>query len=376
MTRITEEDELFYNTTYDLHKDSEHFLEYRNRDSVPAFAFWDGVSYWRSYTRPEGRGHKSLTVICKACLGDKNSEVRGLVKNFKFKSNLYSLLYGSFPCGCSKQRGKTLQQNHGVDDFIGETKQQGSSVITIMECLGGKGNQRRYIQECTKCSLDEELWPYGSIVTTKSNFEGKPWPNCGCNPSRVLWKEFQAKVICERIALAKNLKFLGWSNSKYTGTNSTRIILDCPYHGISTNTRIDKFKMREGGCAPCANEFGVYGWYKDKEFHTDFIYLIKVTNTNEYFYKIGRTFNINRRLKQHRNNKNYTFDLVAYKEGTHKQIFELETYLLKTSYTIKHSPEFVWAGGYNECRTPEILNHPDVISTFSLNKKETPYDKY
>lgn len=358
--------EEFYDELYNMYRDNEFTYEYKNRNGIDAFAFWDGKSYHNSFTRKDGKGHKKLTVVCKACLYDENEEVRVAMRNLEFSSSYYSLCKGVFPCGCSKQRGKTLMQVHGIDDFIGSTKLWNGGVNTVKDCLGGLGNKRRYIVECSKCSLDKELWPYGSILTTKSNFKSKLRTNCGCNGKRVSWTESQVKVLVTRLCNKKGLSFLVWYEDKYLGIDATRLILECPYHGISDNTHTGKFLGQEGGCRPCAQELGKFGFYKTKSMEKDYLYLLKVYSDSEMFYKIGRSFDVPRRINQHKQHSPYEFELIGTYENVHNVVFKLEQKLLLDTIDFKYVPKVPWDGGYRECRTNLCLSSTEVIETFNL----------
>ena len=368
MSKLTKENELFYKEMYELHKDGEYTYKYENRDGVEAFAFWDGVTYYPNPSRSGNLGTRKLTIICKSCLCDSVIAVVEEVKSLNFHSNIFSLKKGVFPCGCSKQRGKTLQQYHGIDDFIGETRKsdKGGEVV-VKGCVGGLGNKRKYILECSMCKRDEELWPYGSLTTTKSNFQNKDRPvNCDCNPSRTIHSEKQVIVLVKRLCKDKNLIFEGWYGGKYSNKRNTRLLLYCPKHGMSDNTRVDKFLIREGGCKPCAQELCCYGKYKGREDEEDNLYLLKVTGCGESFYKIGRTFNLNNRIYQHRQYSPYTFTLVSIVQDKHSVICDLEVALLDKTCSLWYKPVHGWAGGFKECRVNLLIEQPEVIKTFNL----------
>lgn len=336
------------------------FNTYEVREGQEAFCFWDGVT---RYIQSGRGGHPKLTFVCQACINDQNPDVQKLTLDFQFHSTIYRLGAGIYPCGCSKQRGKTLLQHFGVDDLIGVSKNYESNTLTIKECLGGKGNKRKYIMECNVCSLDTELYPYGSLTTTKSNFTTRSSPNCGCNPNKTHLKEWQHKVKVERVCDEKGLVFMGWAG-EFLGTY-TRIRMLCKFHGISDNTRIDKLYLREGGCEPCSQESGNYGYYKGREKEDDFLYLL-VTKGDESFCKVGRSFKPQTRIYQHENLSKYEFDVISIVSGKHEDIFNLETKLLKDTFGFKYHPKNAWSGGLTECRTTDILNHPEIISTFNL----------
>lgn len=344
------------------------FNTYKVRGNQEAFCFWDGCA---RYIQNGRLGHPKLTFICQACLSDHNPDVQKLSLDFKFHSSLYRLRGGMYPCGCAKQRGKTLLQHFGIDDFVGFSKEFNHNTLTVKECLGGKGNKRKYIVECNICSSDGELYPYGSLTTTKSNLTSRSTPNCGCNTNKQHLKEWQHKIKVIRVCKGKGLLFGGWVG-EFTGTNTTRVKLFCEYHGLSENTRVDKLYTGEGGCEPCSQELGNYGWYKGKEDEEDFLYLLQNEGC-ESFCKIGRSFKPHRRVYQHENLSGYKFKILSLVKGKHKDIFKLETKLLKHTFMYKYQPEVPWSGGYSECRSAEILNNPEIISTFNLKESTNDY---
>lgn len=352
--------EKIYDILKHRYEGNSHFKTYTVRDNKGAFCFWDQVSYY------ENR-HKKLTFICEACIEDQLMEVQQLVLDFKLKSTCYRLDKNVFPCGCAKKRSKTLLY-YGIDNFIGKTKEYGGNISTISECIGGIGNKKKYIVICSSCSKDKELWPYGSIVTTKSNFITRELPNCDCNPNKVVRSESQIVVLIKRLCEKKSLRFLGWTDGVYVGTNNTRMLLECPYHGISKNTRVEKFLCEEGGCRDCAQELGNFGYYPNQLDKEDNLYLLKCESDCETFYKIGRSFNIERRIKQHIYLSGYNIRLESFITGKHSDIFKLEQKILLETNYCKYIPKNVWQGSYRECRTPVILDHPKVIEIFN-NKK-------
>ena len=355
--------EVYYKLKY-IFQGRKLFKTYTVRNGKEAFCFWDGKT---RYIQNGRAGHPKLTFVCQACMDDNNPEVQKLVLDFKFHSTIYRLRDGVYPCGCAKQRGKTLLQHFGIDDFIGFSKEFESNTLTVKECVGGKGNKRKYIIECNVCSLDSELYPYGSLTTTKSNLITRSTPNCGCNPYKQHMQVWQHEIKVKRICESKGLVFDGWVES-FTGTNTTSVKLICRYHGLSENTKVDKLYTNEGGCEPCSQELGNYGCYKEREKDEDFLYLL-YSKGDENFCKIGRSFKPSKRIYQHENLSKYKFQVISIVSGKHKDIFKLETELLKSTFSDKYLPKHPWSGGYSECRSTDILNHPEIISVFNL--KET-----
>lgn len=95
------------------------------------------------------------------------------------------------------------------DDFIGKmfpTPKGG--VLTVVGHNGLKSGKKKYILECSICSRDEELWPYGSITSSKPNMNKRAIP-CGCSVS-VKWDERQQYLRVNRLAMEEGYTFIGW----------------------------------------------------------------------------------------------------------------------------------------------------------------------
>ncbi|AKO61121.1 endonuclease [Pseudoalteromonas phage H101] len=94
-------------------------------------------------------------------------------------------------------------------------------------------NTKRYICECSICSLDKELWPLGSINAPKYNLTHGNIP-CGCavNPK---WKEFQWEVKVKRETEKRGYIFSGWVNGEFKG-DKTKLLMHNPETGNTWNT--------------------------------------------------------------------------------------------------------------------------------------------
>lgn len=79
----------------------------------------------------------------------------------------------------------------------------------------------RYILECSLCSKDSELWPYGSITSTKSDLNRGRTP-CGCSKA-VKWSEDQYKTKVKRYCCERGFEFLGWSG--VYKNNLTKVVI-------------------------------------------------------------------------------------------------------------------------------------------------------
>lgn len=110
------------------------------------------------------------------------------------------------------------------DDFIGKkfTTPKGG-IITVKERYYNN-KHIKYVCECSVCSEDNELFPYGSISSRKENLQNGSIP-CGCAKKRK-WTEEQNIIRVKRACLDLGYIFNGWS-SEYKG-GRTRLDLFNP----------------------------------------------------------------------------------------------------------------------------------------------------
>lgn len=106
---------------------------------------------------------------------------------------------------------KGLIKSRVGEEFITDL---GTVMKVIMKTDKKKDNKCIYILECSICSLDEELWPLGSI--TDNNLKSLNTRKvCGCG-DRVLWTEAQYKILLTREAQRTGFIFLGFA-TKFEG---------------------------------------------------------------------------------------------------------------------------------------------------------------
>ena len=111
-------------------------------------------------------------------------------------------------------------------NFIGTTFPTGfDSNLTVTGVTGRKvGSQCEFILECSKCSLDTELWPYGSITSIKSRLVRGSFPCCTSSPK---WTEIQYKIRTIRYCNSIGVAFKGWSG-EFKGKR-TKLLLYSKY---------------------------------------------------------------------------------------------------------------------------------------------------
>lgn len=131
-------------------------------------------------------------------------------------------------------------------------------------------------------------------------------------------------------------------------------------------------KAGRRGCS-CAKLTNNMGFYPEREYFEDTLYLLKLSSKDscsgyEDFYKLGRSFCFDRRLSNLK--AHYDIKVLATITAKHKYIFNEEQHLLKANKEFSYLP-LISFGGQGECFTKEILNHPEIISTFNLQTPPT-----
>lgn len=110
-----------------------------------------------------------------------------------------------------------------MDDFIGrEFTTQDGSTLKVMESCMTNTNRKVYILECSICSKDEELWPYGSISKDKGGLLKGSF-SCGCSKA-TKWKEWQWVIRVKRECKKRGYIFHGFVE-EFQG-NTTKLDLE------------------------------------------------------------------------------------------------------------------------------------------------------
>ena len=192
---------------------------------------------------------------------------------------------------------------------------------------------------------------------------------CRILTSDLLYRNYQPKI---QSALNKNEYFVNkakeihgdrydYSESIYVN-NKLKVIIKCKEHGEFLQSPDNH--LRGKGCPKCgATNISKYqkgcptGWnlinWENKaknsnRFDSFKVYIIKIYDKYEEFYKIGRTFNsINDRFK-YPGLLPYDFDIFKIYEGDAKDMFQLEIELKEKNKINKYIPNKKFGGMY-EC---------------------------
>ena len=142
-----------------------------------------------------------------------------------------------------------------------------------------------------------------------------------------------------------------YTKTKYENAK-TKVIITCPFHGDFTQTPNDH--LNGCGCRHCRTES--VGWedskwelqgVKSKNFLSFRLYIVKIWNDNEVFYKVGKTF------VPYPNRfsdiiKHYKYELVYDIIGSAKEVCELERAYQRSNKEFKYNPKVNFCG-HTEC---------------------------
>jgi len=190
--------------------------------------------------------------------------------------------------------------------------------------------------------------------TPKNHLNGSKCPIC----SKTLRGLNRRKTIMNFINEANKIhndKY-GYLKSIYKDSH-TKLIIDCPIHGEFKQKPMAHLTLKQG-CPNChydkvknnAPSWTKINWVNSGEKSINFdsfkLYVIRCSNENESFYKVGRTYNkLNKRFSQ----IPYTIEvvkLITSMDGGY--IFELEKRLKNKYKKLKYIP-LINFGGKHEC---------------------------
>lgn len=248
---------------------------------------------------------------------------------------------------------KDLSNNYG---FLEGTKFWRSGRVT-------SGNARNYWKyTCPRCSEDEyvkEGLCNGIFeVFIGSIREGAK--GCRCSVA-YRWTPEQKEYNLSKCVKDDKITFISWVNG-----NTERANLKCEECNHEWDALYYNIVSNGNRCPSCKKARSFWGLYKDRLYDIDSLYLFHMKSSEEDFYKIGRSFNIETRIKDMK--PYYEATLIGSWQNMHKVVFRKEKELHKTVKVFSYTP-FYKFGGETECFTKEILDHPEIISTFNLQPK-------
>lgn len=183
-----------------------------------------------------------------------------------------------------------------------------------------------YNLHCNICSKDKVLWPHGSITASKGNVIKNKAISCGCH-DKVSYKTFQWEIKinehCNKYC--PDYKLHSWIGGNLTF--DSKLVFEKSGELVKKYTT-EKFLA----ATELFKDKGSYGYYWERSDFKDYLY-ISVIEGLDYF-KVGRSFEPERRLKENtrRINKYYNYEFEVETSYTfssdHKTIFNLEQLLV------------------------------------------------
>lgn len=153
-----------------------------------------------------------------------------------------------------------------TDEFVG-TKFGNQNQLQVIGWSGRSNKVKLYVLKCHTCCKDPELYGDGLFKSIKSSLTFGQIP-CGCSSSARRDERYY-KIICDRKATELGYKFHGWS-SEFTD-RKTKLMLECPEHGLWQSGIINNFVNRNVGCPGCKfDAVGKRASKPDEEFIRDF----------------------------------------------------------------------------------------------------------
>ena len=160
-------------------------------------------------------------------------------------------------------------------------------------------------------------------------------------------KEFKVKLKVTDV----NGKFLSFSRNtevEYLCSNNHHV-----------KVHYNSFVNDGDGCRQCYNLYHrSLGLYPKRKEDPDTLYVILLSNIEECFVKVGRSFNLDKRLRDYEL-AGYEISSMFIVEDTHTNIYDLEQEILQFFKDFRYKPLTYFKGGKYECLPSDLLQ--DII---------------
>ena len=155
--------------------------------------------------------------------------------------------------------------------------------------------------------------------------------------------------------------YYSYGNSVYTG-NRDKIIVTCPIHGdFKTNAANHMFG--DGRCPSCGTSPFAGRILKNGDTgRKGHIYVIKLSNENETFIKVGISTEIHKRLRFMERESGYKIEKIYTRKGSIYDSAYLEMEIHRNQHLIKYQPDIEF-GGKTECY--DIDSQQTILETLN-----------
>lgn len=276
-------------------------------------------------------------VHCEICSKDTELFPNG------FKCKKAHLVAGVKPCGCSNN------YKWNIDQYVLLAQRASPEHIVVHGYVGEVKGCYTLIER--ECLIHNYKW-----TTAYTNLRKKH----DCKKCALINKSINqesALKIVNDASVGSIYKPIGFLEG-YHGVHS-RLTYECEIHGIKESS-YDNY-VRGKRCKECgAERSGVYGFLKDRVQEVDTLYVL---NFNDLFIKVGRSFNVDQRIKGLINVSGIKNVVEIFNvQGSHEHIYKLEQSLLSylRSYCLEYKTDFTTESFSNESI--------DYINWFLLNE--------
>ena len=146
--------------------------------------------------------------------------------------------------------------------------------------------------------------------------------------------------------------FYDYSKVDYINSG-TKVIIGCPTHKDFFEQEANSH-LHGAGCPKCSLDSNGYRRsHYIKLAETSTLYLVKIFNKDEVFYKIGKTINETKKRFSGKNKLPYEYSVINEYTSEIGEIYDLEVVLHRKYKIFKYTPKICF-GGYTECYTTDL----------------------
>lgn len=229
------------------------------------------------------------------------------------------------------RNGSLIDDKTYIQKFIQTGKFLEDVIFWRSDKKDSKGWKTYWNYTCPRCSKDEYVKSglcSGIFEASSSNLKlGKL--SCRCSDKYHWTQEQRRYQIYKIFTLEDSGEFVGWKDNHRHKSRYLKFKWICK-EGHSCETTVKGFLSNNNRCSTCNKirkkvEGGFYGYYHQRTEEQDNLYLIHFKSQN--CIKIGRTFDVDRRVKELLKQSGCTADeieILQILSGVHQQVYEKE----------------------------------------------------
>lgn len=293
-------------------------------------------------------------------------------------TNICNFMQGQ---GDPKERLLKIKESNTVDDsvhikaFIKAGFTEDHVFTRNTERVTGKGKYIYWNYTCPACSNDEyvKAGVCDGVFTSHISHLKPGRKSCRCG-GNYYWTQEQRKYQIEKVCSEEELTFMGWSDEKVGYKNSKSKFSWVCSEGHNCKTDVNSFLHNGTRCMTCRidkqkEQGAFYGYYPKRTQESDSLYIL---NFNNQYIKVGRSFDIERRIPELKKESGTTnIELLYSVVGTHQEIYDLEQLLHEELRDRGFEYETTW--GSVECFDSDSLGLVCKLISEETNNKSTIY---